>query len=316
MSAVTVSIIIPFIDEYDFLQEAIACAMAQEAGDKEIIVVCNAAKVSDNFHALQKQFPAVRFIHEPTPGSAFARNAGLAASHGEWIQYLDVDDLLQDHKIARQLALTDADVVLSPHRYQFVSGKKIDSSWSPEDIWAGLLGGHLGSTSSWLWKRQALLEVNGWNESFYKNQEYELLFRLMKAGSHIACCPDHLTIVRERRQGSITKATRHRPWAGITLRRNIWNYLLQEGMATPERFETFRKFIFKSIRALYQVNPDEARALHHQYFAEPAYQPVIPHIPMYGRMYKWLGFENTEKLIGQYRYLRDAIIKIWPFASS
>jgi glycosyltransferase involved in cell wall biosynthesis len=303
----SVSVIIPYINEHDFLREAVATALAQDVEDKELIVVCNAPNIPKEYDPLENNFKEAQFIHEPTPGSAFARNAGLRAAKGEWIQYLDVDDLLLPQKIKKQLAYDKADVVVSPHTYQFVSGKKAVSAWEPDDIWSGLIAGHLGSTSSMLWHRNALLEVGGWNENYYRNQEYELLFRMIKAGQRIVCCDNNLTIVRERIQGSITQSTRYKPWAGIELRKNIWSYLQQHALTSPRRYAAFQKYIFKSIRALYVVNAAEAISLHHQYFADAVYSPQVPHIPFYAFLYKSLGFERTEKMIGQYRYLRDSV---------
>jgi glycosyltransferase involved in cell wall biosynthesis len=316
MSAVTVSIIIPYINEHDFLRQAVASAMAQDVEGKEIIVVCNAPTLPEGYDPLNNNFKDIQFIHEPTPGSAFARNAGLRVAKGDWIQYLDVDDLLLDQKIKHQLSYEDADVIVSPHTYQFVSGKKTTSAWEPDDIWSALIAGHLGSTSSMLWRRSALLEVGGWNVSYVRNQEYELLFRLLQAGYKIACCPDNLTLVRERRHGSITKTTRLQPWFGIHLREDIWAYLHQHAMTTPRRQNAFRKFIFKNIRALYMVNPEEAKRLHLQYFTDPPFSPEISYIPFYALMYKSLGFERTEKLIAQYRYLRDSVLKLLPSTTS
>ena len=306
-----ISIIIPYVDEHDFLREAVASALAQE-GDKEIIVVCNAGSIPQGYDPLFNNFADVKFIHEPTPGSAFARNSGLAAATGDWVQFLDVDDILLPGKIKGQLAFENADVIVSPHTYQFLSGRKAASAWEPDDTWSALLAGHLGSTSSMLWRRSALLEARGWNESFYRSQEYELIFRLLKAGNRIACCSDNLTLVRERRQGSITKTTRYKPWAGITLRENIWAYLNQHAMTTPRRFDAFRKYIFKNVRVLYSLEKEEARSLHHKYFSVPAFAPRIPHIPLYAMMYRWFGFEPTENIIGQYKYLRDSIKKLFP----
>lgn len=302
-----ISIIIPYIDEHDFLREAVASAMAQDV-EKEIIVVCNANSPPQSYDPLSNKFAGVKFIHEPTPGSAFARNAGLAAATGDWVQFLDVDDVLLPGKIKGQLAFENADIIVSPHTYKFLSGKKAASAWESDDIWSALLAGHLGSTSSMLWRRSALLEVRGWNERFYRSQEYELIFRLLKAGNRIACCDDNLTLVRQRR-GSITNTTRYKPWAGITLRENIWAYLNQHALTTPRRFEAFRKYIFKNIRVLYSLQVEEARSLHHKYFSDPPFSPDIPHIPFYAMMYKWLGFEPTEKIISQYKYLRDSIVK-------
>jgi hypothetical protein len=138
-----------------------------------------------------------------------------------------VDDLLKPGKIKTQLSYADADVIVSPHTYQFVSGKKVTSAWEPDDIWSALLAGHLGSTSTMLWRKSALLEVGGWNESYDRNQEYELLFRLMKARFSVACCPDNLTLVRERQRAPLQKRQEPSPGLGFNLREEIWSYSQQ-----------------------------------------------------------------------------------------
>ena len=134
-----VSIIIPYIDEHDYLTEALASASGQEGVDVEIILVCNAPGISEGFSPLLSDVKKVVFIHEPRTGSAFARNAGLHSAKGEWIQFLDVDDLLLKNKIKTQLQYPQADIVVSPHTFTFLNGKKIPSAWAPEDVWSALL---------------------------------------------------------------------------------------------------------------------------------------------------------------------------------
>ena len=176
-----VSIIIPYIDEHNYLSEALASAVEQQGIEKEIIVVCNAKTEPSENQVIPGEFVDIKFVHEPTAGSAYARNAGLHHAKGEWIQYLDVDDLISSEKIKHQINSGDADVVVSPHSFLFLNGKKENSKWLPVDTWCGFLNSGLGSTSSMLWKRQALLDVGGWNTDYQSHQEYELLFRLAVA---------------------------------------------------------------------------------------------------------------------------------------
>src|SRR5690242_6230956 len=174
----TVSIIISFIDEHDYLEEALTSATGQLDVEPEILVVCNAPSIPIGYNPIPANFKNGTFLHEPMVGSAHARNKGLRHASGEWIQFLDVDDLLLRDKIHHQVAHTDADVVVSPHTYLYLNGKKENSKWLPEDTWSGLLNSGLGSTSSMLWKRQVLLDVDGWNAAYHSHQEYELLFRI------------------------------------------------------------------------------------------------------------------------------------------
>ncbi len=293
-----VSIIIPYIDEYDYLKEALSSALMQQEIDLEIIVVCNAATIPEGYYQVAEAHQHVRFIHEPRQGSAYARNAGLQAANGTWVQYLDVDDLLLPNKISRQLQALDSDVIVSPHRYRYLTGKEEKAKWLSEDIWIGLLNSGLGATSAMLWKRNALLEVNGWNPGFSSHQEYELLFRMIVKEKQIVALDHTDTIVRQRRGGSITDMSQPvRAIEGIRLRELMWYHLVHINEGSSVRYEAFRQYIFKQLRGYYRRQPSSAMYLYKKYFSSIAFIPRDMHIPGYATLYKWLGFERTEKLI-------------------
>ena len=251
-----VSIIIPYIDEHDYLADALASAIGQHEVDTEVIVVCNAPAIPEGYNPIPEVNRDVVFIHEPQPGSANARNAGLRQAKGEWIQFLDVDDLLHPDKIHHQFMVRDADVIVAPHTYLFLNGKRENSKWLPADLWCGLLNSGLGSTSSMLWKRQSLIDEGGWNTSYQSHQEYELLFKLASAGKKIVSNDHCETIVRQRKSGSITDLTKLvRVKEGNQLREMMWNYLISIDEGTPERFEAFRQYIFRQLRGLFRQKP-------------------------------------------------------------
>jgi len=309
-----VTIIIPFYDELNFLEEAISSVLDQHLESYEILVVCNQATIPSGTANSTSVYthPAVRWLNESQRGSAFARNKGLAEAKGEWIQFLDVDDLLLTNKIKTQLKYHQADMIVSPHVYGFLSGKKVPSAWAPEDFWAALLSSQLGSTSSMLWRKSALEKVGGWNTEYYSNQEYELMFRMLKAGFQIQGCADNLTLVRERISGSITKNTKHKPTIGIVLREEIWNYLVEQNMTTPERYLAFQKYVFKNLRALYIIDPNQAKKIHSQYFSGTSFLPIVRGVRLYTGVYKLLGFNLTERMMGVYRYIRKHFITSLP----
>lgn len=309
-----VTIIIPFFDELHYLEDAIISVIDQQLEDFEILVVCNQDQLPDGLPGIVTVFnhPAIRWFTEPRRGSAFARNKGLFEAKGTWLQFLDVDDLLMPSKIQTQLKYPDAAIVVSPHTYHFVSGKVVPSAWVPTDLWAGLLASEIGSTSSMLWRKDAVQKVGGWNETYYSNQEYELIFRILQAGYAASSDAENLTIVRERPSGSITKTTRHKPRAGIQLREQIWAFLKQNQLATNERYEAFQKFVFKNLRALYITDPLEARKLYHQYFDGTGFKPRLAAIGIYPFVYHLLGFDLTERLIRIYRGIRKDIFRSLP----
>ena len=167
-----VSIIIPYIDELNFLEEALQSAAAQELDHVEIIIVCNDRVFNGHDSHLPGLYPNTVWLHEPIPGSAFARNKGLHYASGEWIQFLDVDDLLLPGKIAHQLATAKGGAIVSPHLYRHLNGKTESSKWIADDIWTGLLDSGLGSTSSMLWNTKALKQVGGWSSNFRSHQSH------------------------------------------------------------------------------------------------------------------------------------------------
>ncbi|MEO5906429.1 MAG: glycosyltransferase family A protein [Saprospiraceae bacterium] len=309
-----VSIIITYIDEHAFLREAIQSAFVQTTNEPfEIILVCNSKSIPDNDTRLVIQDPRIIFIHEPVTGSAHARNAGLKTATGEWIQFLDVDDLLLPGKIAHQLSSGNGHVIVSPHIYQYLNGKKIMSAWAPDDLWAGMLGGHVGSTSSMLWQKNMLFEIGGWNIDYQSHQEYELLFRAASRGYKIIPFDQAETIVRERKSGSITQMTKSsRAEQGIKLREQIRHYLVENKMDTPARLNAFRQYIFRQLRATYRRNPKDTMKIFNQYFQNGKFTPEKIGIPLYNTIYRLAGFKRTEDLFSFYSTTRNKYLPFLP----
>lgn len=298
-----VSIIIPYIHEVDYLAEAITSARAQLDVDIEIIAVCNAPEWIRPDDEPDDVTTPVRWVHEPQKGSAFARNAGLQLAMGEWIQFLDVDDLLYPEKIHHQIGNADAEVIVSPHLFLFLNGQTVNAKWLPDDVWIGLLNSGLGSTSSMLWRRTALLDVGGWSTDWHSHQEYELLMRLMAAGKKVQPNDHCETMVRQRASGSITLTSGAiRIQEGLRLREAMWHYIKTQGLDTPERYDAFRQYVFRQMRGLFRQDPDAALRLHQNYFGNGSFIPQDIHVPGYALLYKILGFRLTERLI--LRWLR------------
>lgn len=93
-----VSIVIPTYQRGSLLTGAVRSCLDQsniDPNDYEIVVVDNCPnKSSQGIVAdLMRHYPAIKYISEPKRGIASARNAGVAASQGEYIAFLDDDEL-------------------------------------------------------------------------------------------------------------------------------------------------------------------------------------------------------------------------------
>src|SRR5208283_3342655 len=99
-----VSILTPAHNAEKWIEEAIRSAIAQTWENKEIIVVNDGS--TDQTLAIARQFESksVRIVSQERQGAAAARNHAFRLSQGDYIQWLDADDLLAPDKIERQLA--------------------------------------------------------------------------------------------------------------------------------------------------------------------------------------------------------------------
>ena len=101
-----VSTIIPVHNRPALLREAVASVLAQTYRPIEIIIVNDGStdETGSEAEALASSHPEVRTIHRKNGGPGAARETGRLAARGEFIQYLDSDDLLLPKKFELQVA--------------------------------------------------------------------------------------------------------------------------------------------------------------------------------------------------------------------
>lgn len=96
----TVSIIIPVYNSAGFIESAIDSVLEQDFKDYEIIVVDDGS--TDNINDVMSRYTnndLVRFFHQSNKGPGGARNLGIKASKGEFIAFLDADDILEKNSL-------------------------------------------------------------------------------------------------------------------------------------------------------------------------------------------------------------------------
>lgn len=181
----TVSVVIPTYNRAFVIGDAIRSVLEQTFQDFEIIVVDDGS--TDNTAEVVKSFndDRIRYIRlDKNRGAAAARNVGTRESKGEYIAFLDSDDLWLPTKLEKQLevfkksnpgvGVVYCDIfVLLRHRVYVV--KRRDKG----HIYSELLGGAI-STPSLLIRREILKDVGGWDESFPAVQDRELELRISK----------------------------------------------------------------------------------------------------------------------------------------
>ena len=136
-----VSVIIPAYNPGKFLRAALASVHEQTFTDWELLVVDDGS--TEDLSWIEESFPAVRLFRQTNRGSSVARNAGILASQGEFIAFLDQDDVWLPEKLARQVqvmaANTDAGMCHCDLQIIDAEGRATGTPVPPDTITAPIL---------------------------------------------------------------------------------------------------------------------------------------------------------------------------------
>ena len=106
MKEILVSVIIPAYNCAQYIRQALDSALAQEV-PTEILIINDCSRDNlDDVMREYRQYPQIRYVkNERNLGVAETRNRGVALAHGEYIAFLDADDIWDKDKLKKQLAL-------------------------------------------------------------------------------------------------------------------------------------------------------------------------------------------------------------------
>ena len=93
------SVIIPVYNAEKYIQETIESAYAQNITDMEVICVddCSTDSSVQVVETLQAEYPTLRLLkNDKNMYAGYCRNRGIEAARGEWIHFLDADDLVAE----------------------------------------------------------------------------------------------------------------------------------------------------------------------------------------------------------------------------
>lgn len=164
MPSPVISVIIPTFNCAHYLSEAINSVLAQTYPHLDIIVVDDGS-TDDTQTVLSSFGDQLTGLSQNNQGIGGARNAGYARAHGEYIAYLDADDIYLPDKLSRQMACFEEDPLLEcvqGHMVQFISPELGEDFSAIVEVDTGQpLAAPMASTT--LIKRHALERVGPWS---------------------------------------------------------------------------------------------------------------------------------------------------------
>lgn len=200
-----VSIIIPtYKNSGEKIIRAIDSVLEQQYDPIEIIVVDDNQPdseyriLTENAMKHYSSDKRVRYLkHTCNRNGAAARNTGIRASNGIYIGFLDDDDYFLSGKLQKEIDFLNShsefDAVY--HFAMRETGEVISTEFAEGNLSKSILLGEFhAQTSTMMFRRSALLSINGFDERFFRHQDWEMQLRFFGSGHLIGCIPELLSV--------------------------------------------------------------------------------------------------------------------------
>ena len=210
-----VAVVITAYNSTELLDETLRSACGQTWPEKEIIVVDDGSPPESAalIARVVEKFPGVILAREPNRGPSGARNRGVALTRGEYVAFLDHDDVWRDGLIDRLMAKIESDpklgLVFCRIEHMRESGEptgRISSTkltgFTVSDM---LISDPACCGSSFIARRSAYEATGGFGEAYRRGEAPEFFIRLILAGWKIEGIDDALVLYRNTADGLSAK---------------------------------------------------------------------------------------------------------------
>lgn len=210
-----VSVVIPVYNCEEYIGETLKSVLSQTYKNIEAVLVDDGSRdnSAEIIKDMQREYgDRIRYIYQENAGVSVARNTGIWEAAGEYIAFLDSDDLWLGTKIEKQMKRMqesgmkacycgytnwyDASDIKKDVKWNFLEGKVLED-YLKENVWA--------QTGTWIVKKDVILENNleftpkcSWAE------DAEFFIKIVSL-VEVCCVPEYLTLYRMRENNSLTQ---------------------------------------------------------------------------------------------------------------
>ena len=266
-----VSILIPCYNAAPWLAATLASALAQTHPRTEIIVVDDGS--SDHSVTVARTFAphGVRVVTQPNAGASAARNHALRLACGDFIQFLDADDLLTPDKIAAQVAhLTrSAPDSIATCRWGRFSTDPTNAIFVDDAVFRDFapldyLLAHTGAArmihpAAWLVPRRVADRAGPWDESLSLNDDGEYFARVVLATSAIVFSPSGASLYRSNLPGSLSRQRSRRALESVFRSVELITAHLRQAEDSPRTQRALADYWQRLAFEIYPEAPDLCR---------------------------------------------------------
>lgn len=306
-----VSVIIPIHNAEEYLLDTIMSVINQSYKNIEVILVDDGSE--DNSLKIAKKYESSTFkvISQSNQGACAARNLGIEYSKGEWLQFLDADDILHYDKISNQIKA----VYANPNEIKLVSAAWAHFINSPEDslfkkgiTWKNYLKnvdwlldswtkGGMMQTACWLANKSLIQKTGWWNEELLKNQDGEYFCRMILNTSNIIFVENAKVYYRKPSKDNVSQRLDSNSIESL-----LNSYIIYEQeLLKKENSARVRKALARNyLKFIYQIHPSEPELLSKAYSKIENLNCNYKDLNVGGQRFKRLsgiiGFRNALKL--------------------
>ena len=196
----TISVIIPAYNAAPYIGETLGSVFGQTSTDYEVIVVNDGSPdTAELERVLETYLHRITYLKQENLGASAARNAGLREARGEFVAFLDADDVWLPSYLRDQLAFIEqqgCDMVCADAMHfggspfdgrTYMDVLMADAPSNGEVIFKGLISGKQSLiTSGVVARREAIFKVGLFDEALRNSQDFDLWLRLARNGSRLA----------------------------------------------------------------------------------------------------------------------------------
>lgn len=319
MTLPRISVVVPARNAEAWIGETLASIQAQTYPHAwmELILVDDGS--TDATRAVASDLLAqsdlvYKFLYTPSCGPSAARNVGWRAARGEWIQFLDADDLIEPDKIATQAPYA-ADLPAQVGVIFSEWGRLIETprGWERQTPWVEPFVGedalrdlirpdNFVATGSQLQRRAWLADVQGYVEEYRLIEDVDILLRMVIHGSalHSLRAGRALFWYRQRRDSLSRQDPQQFVEGCLRNARLVEMQWRAQNALTSVRGAFLSELYFDGARQLAELDPAAfERTVQWLYAVNPAFTPSEP------ASLKWLtrlfGYRRAEKIAVRYR---------------
>jgi glycosyltransferase involved in cell wall biosynthesis len=205
------SVIIPTYNRAHFLVETLKSVFAQTFTDYEIVVVDDGS--TDRTEEVLRGFKELTLLRQQHKGPGAARNLGAARAHGQYLAFLDSDDLWFPWTLstfAKLIRQYDSPAILSAKQVLFTDPAELTSLRElalNAEVFEDYFASHrtpywVGAGMSVL-RREEFAKTNGYAKSIVNSEDHDLVLRMGEASGFVQVV-EPVTLAYRRHPGSVT----------------------------------------------------------------------------------------------------------------